>query len=308
MKILLAGATGFVGRSLVPALLKDAHEVVVVGRNKEKIEKLWGDKVTGYTWQTLTISPDDFDAVINLAGENIADKRWSASVKKSLLDSRLNTTKKLIDWLSQATTKKAHLYNASAIGIYGSTLTPHQNTTPLTETSVAPEKDCQDFAAKLVQEWEKTANLALANDNPVTLMRFGVVLKRNEGALKKLGLQFNVCLGGTIGSGEQSFSWIHIDDLVSAILFLLKHPEITGPVNLTSPGCVSQKDFAQTLATAMHRPCLLPLPAFLIKTAFGQMGEELLLAGQHVFPERLLDNKFEFQHPDLQSALAKEWH
>lgn len=125
--------------------------------------------------------------------------------------------------------------------------------------------------------------------------------------LKKLEPQFNFCLGGIIGSGDQSLSWVHIDDLINAILFLLERPDIQGPVNISAPECLSQKSFAKTLSTTMHRPSLMILPSLIVKALFGQMGEELLLAGQNVYPEKLLDNQFTFKFPNLTSALKHEW-
>ena len=144
-----------------------------------------------------------------------------------------------------------------------------------------------DFLSEVGQAWEGATDPAMVKKHPVTLMRFAVVLKRHEGVLKKLELPFSLGLGSRLGDGNQAFTWIHIEDLVQAILFLVKHPEIVGPINLCAPECVSQKTFAASLAKTMHRPLLFSMPASLINLLFGQMGKELLLGGQNIYPERL---------------------
>ena len=141
----------------------------------------------------------------------------------------------------------------------------------------------------------------------MTFLRFGVVLKKNEGVLRKLQFSFQLGLGGTIGTGTQPFTWVHVDDVVGAVLFLLEHPVITGSVNICAPGCVNQATFAATLAKAMHRPCVLKTPAWVLKLVFGQMAEELLLRGQHVYPQKLLDAGYQFTYPELTPALEHEY-
>lgn len=308
MKILIAGGTGFIGRSLIPVLLKNGHQLTVVTRDINQAHTLWGDSVSACTWDQLNsndIKPDDIDSVINLAGKNIADQRWSYSVKQKLKESRTLSTTKIIDWINHSISKKPHLYNASAIGIYGATTTAHALSKALTE--VSSNETSSDFCSELGQEWEGAAKLALKSNIPLTLLRFAVVLKRKEGILKKLEPQFHFGLGSIIGSGDQSFSWVHIDDLVEAIIFLLERPDITGPVNICAPNSLAQKDFANSLAKAMNRPCLVTLPAFLIKILFGKMGDELLLSGQNIYPGVLLNKKFEFSYPEIETALRHEW-
>ena len=308
MKIVVCGATGFVGRNLIPALLKDQHQILVVGRNTNKSKNIFKQTVAHSSWDQLDqLSPNNFDAIINLAGENIAGNRWSAKLKKVIKESRVNSTKKIAAWCLKSKTKNLHIYNTSAIGIYGLQCTQKNFPERLTESSNIPFGKPADFLSEVGQEWEKAANPLIAGGFPVTFMRFSVVLKRNEGILKKLEIPFAFGLGSILGSGNQAFSWIDIDDLIRAILFLLKHPEIKGAVNLCSPQSVSQKFFAKTLAHIMHRPLILKMPAFWIKILFGQMGEELLLGGQHVYPERLTQLGFEFLYPDLYKALEHEW-
>lgn len=306
MKIMLTGATGFVGSFLVPALLSEKNEITVVGRDANKITQLFSNLVKAITWEQLdTLSPDHYDAVINLAGENIGERRWSQQTKDCIIQSRQKATSTIVQWCMKAT-KKIHLYNTSAIGIYGLQATSESLPPAMTETTkINPV--ATDFLSEVGHAWEAAAEPMIAAAYPVTLMRFGVVLKRNEGMLKKLGLPFSLGMGMIVGSGQQALSWIHIDDLVKAIQFLLMHPEITGAVNLTAPECVSQKTFAETLAKTMHRPLFLKMPALVVKMMFGQMGEELLLSGQHIYPERLVGLNFKFTYPTLQSALAHDW-
>ena len=309
MKIVVCGATGFVGRNLIPALLNEQHQILVVGRDTSKTQQIFEKSVSYSNWEQLDqISPDEFDVIINLSGENIADKRWTSSQKEKIKSSRVNTTQKIISWCLKSSNKKQHIYNASAIGIYG--LQTNQTTLParLTESSQIPFGNPSDFLSDVGQAWENAAQPAIEAGLPVTFMRFGVILKRNEGMLKKLEMPFSLGLGCILGQGNQAFTWIDIDDLIRAIIFLLNHPDIRGPINLCSPDCVSQKDFAKTLARVLHRPLFLKLPAPIIKILFGQMGVELLLGGQNVYPERLQQLGFQFLYPDLYSALAHEWN
>jgi len=305
MKILVPGATGLIGRALVPALLLNGYHVTVISRNPEKAKKIFPTAVTALSWQQLdALLPDMFIAVINLAGENIADARWTKKRKANLMHSRVDTTRQLVQWLLTANKGKPHLYNASAIGIYPAALSSDANT--FTEETVLPGK-ATSFAAELVREWEAATLPAVARHISVTLLRFAVVLKRHEGILKKLEWPFALGLGNILGKGEQVFSWIHINDLINVILFLLKKPEIVGPVNLCAPYCVTQKIFAQVLASMLHRPLFMIMPEWLIKILFGQMGEELLLSGQAVCPARLEKQGFNFVYPTIQAALKEEF-
>jgi hypothetical protein len=309
MKIIICGATGFLGRNLVPALLSTQNEVTVLGRSIYKIKNIFKQDVAPLSWDQLDQRlPDEFDVIFNLAGENISPYYWTNSIKKRIKESRVNTTTQLVTWCLKSNNKKLHFYNASAIGIYGlqaasSTLPP-----PLTESSLVPKDNPPNFLSEVGQAWENAAKIAVDAHFPVTFMRFAVVLKRHEGMLKKLELPFALGLGCILGSGNQAFTWIHVDDLVRAILFLLKHPEITGPINLCAPGCVSQKEFVTLLADVMYRPLIFKMLTPLVNMLFGQMGRELLLGGQNIYPKRLIQLGFEFLYPNLFSALAHEWH
>ncbi|KTD57196.1 nucleoside-diphosphate sugar epimerase [Legionella sainthelensi] len=307
MKIIVSGGTGAIGQTLIPALLQSGYEIHVIGRDEEKVRAIFSNTVQATTWNRLnTLNPDEFTAIINLAGEDITAHRWNTRVKEQLLSSRLKPTNQLIEWGITAKTKKPHLYNASAIGIYGLQKKQAQDNTLFTETSTPIDFPKKSFATQLVSQWEDAAKKGFAMGMPVTLMRFGVVLKRGEGMLKKLQAPTQYGMGAVIGTGEQPLAWIDSTDLVHAILFLLAHPEITGPINLVAPECVSQKKFIKTLAQVLKRPIFLRLPAWSIRILLGQMGEELLLSGQTVTSQRLAEYQFKFKYPTLLAALTKE--
>ncbi|KTC92321.1 TIGR01777 family oxidoreductase [Legionella cincinnatiensis] len=308
MKIIVSGGSGLVGQTLIPKLLQCGHKVYVLGRNEKKVREIFSNTVHAITWDRLdTLNPDEFAVIINLAGEDITAHRWNTRVKEQLLSSRLKTTNQLVEWGISAKNKKPHLYNASAIGIYGLQKKQAQDDIIFTETSEPIHFPEKSFATQLVTQWEEAAKKGFAMGMPVTLMRFGVVLKRGEGMLKKLQFPTQYGMGAVIGTGEQPLAWIDSNDLVHAILFLLEHPEITGPINLVAPECVSQKKFIKTLAQALKKPIFLRLPAWSIRFLFGQMGEELLLSGQTVAPQRLAEYQFKFKYPTLLAALTKEF-
>lgn len=306
MNIIIGGGTGLIGQVLVPELIRAGHDVTIIGRAKEKIQKCFKNTVHAVTWDELeSLNPDEIDAIINLTGENIAEHRWSSKVKNKLLSSRIEATHHFVHWATKAKSKKPHLYNASAIGIYGLQKKLPDANDAFTEQSQNNATSETSFASLLVSQWEQAA---LQGTNiPVTLMRFGVVLKRGEGMLKKLELPARYAMGAIVGTGEQPLAWIDHIDLVNGILFLIAHPEITGPINLVAPQHVSQKVFNQTLAKVLKKPTFLRLPAWLVHLLFGQMGEELLLSGQAVIPQRLLDHQFDFKYPTLLSALTREF-
>ncbi len=307
MKIIIGGGTGFIGRMLVPALVRQGHEVTVVGRHSSKILNVYPKQVMAVEWSNLTsLDAAYFDAIINLTGANIAEKRWSDPVKRELIDSRVNAALSFVDWCKKSSGTKPHLYNASAVGYYGL-----QNALPSDPSLFSEDSNTgitdNSFSRHLVLEWEKAANHAATENIPLTIMRFGVVLHRGEGMLKQLELPAKLGMGAVLGSGVQPISWISADDLVSAIQFLLAHPEITGVVNFVAPEVVTQKYFTQTLAKILKRPAILRMPSWLVKLLFGQMGEELLLAGQAASPQRLLNQQFVFKHPALHDALEYEF-
>lgn len=307
MNILVAGGTGFVGRYLINALLADNHAITVLGRDKVKIKDTFNDLVNALQWEEVKQhDASEFDVIINLTGQNIGERRWSKSVKKAIKDSRVVATQFLAEWCAKAK-KPPHIYNASAIGIYGLQPINASMSLRLTEAADTKTDHKKDFLSEVGRAWEEALTPAITAGAPVTIMRFAPVLKRGEGVLKKLEPVFNARLGGRLGSGRQAFSWVYIDDLVRAIQFLLNHPQITGPVNISAPECVMQKTFAKTLAKVMHRQALLWTPGWVLQLVFGRMAKELLLSGQNMYPARLLENGFDFAYPTLEAALQHDW-
>ena len=298
MNILIAGGTGFIGRELVQSFLAKKHNVVVLGRKIEKIKRVFHDQVIPISWQELNVINPDVDAVINVCGVDISKFRWNERVKRSIIDSRVNTSLHLAKWCAQAR-HSPRLLNASAVGIYGAYPEDH---TAFTESSSLHKNS--SFLSQVGQAWESAA---LAEPSvAVTLMRFGVVLKRGEGMLKKLSPGFSLGFGGPLGRGKQIISWIDIHDLVAAIAYLLENT-ITGPVNMCTPEPIAQKDFAKILASAMHRPSFLTTPSWMMKVLFGALADEVLLSGQKVISEKLLGLGFNFKYGTLEKALGQYW-
>lgn len=303
MNILIAGASGFIGTELVN-FLSPNHRITVLGRNLEKLEPLFPKDIAKLTWQNLNNQDaKQYDLIINLSGSNIGAKRWNTSVKKELIESRTLTNQQLIEWLVKHNAKPRFIC-ANAVGIYGAqavSLDTFDEDTLLTYSA----KD--DFLQQIGFAWEQSLQPAIDADIPVTITRFGVVLKQGEGMLKKLELPFRLGLGSIIGDGEQILSWIHYQDLISALNFLIEHPQLQGSINITAPYPVAQKEFAKELANILNRPLFLKLPSWFIKTVFGEMGDYLLLKGQKVVSKRLSELGFEFTYPKINKALDKEY-
>lgn len=291
MRVLLTGSTGFIGRALAPALQAAGWQVVPLARGRGLPPPSW-DIGAG------RFEPGDGpapDAVVHLAGENIAARRWSAAQKRRLLDSRLRGTALLLDGLQRWGARPQVMLFASAVGYYGD-----RGDEELDEDAPPGE----GFAADLCRQLEQAAEQARELASRVVAMRLGVVLARGGGALGRMWLPFSLGLGGRVGDGRQSMSWISRRDAVAAMAFLLDAGcPLDGPVNLTAPNPVRNAEFAHALARAMRRPALLPMPAAVVRLLFGQMGQELLLAGARVLPRRLRDAGFRFRDPTLPDAL-----
>ena len=303
MRILIAGASGFIGRELVKTLVNN-HQIIVLGRDIKLLDKAFPKIVEKLTWDNLdSFDARNLDIIINVAGSNIGAKRWTVAVKKELIESRTLTNKRLIDCLIKQNAHP-HYYCANAIGIYGAF---DNNKTSFDENYPVSANKTNDFLKQIGLTWQESLIPAIDHGIKVTTLRFGVVLKKGEGMLKKLELPFYLGLGSILGTGNQMISWIHYQDLVDAVMFLIDHPEITGPVNITSPNPISQKELADQLARALKRPLILKIPTFMVKALFGEMGEYLLLKGQKVVPAKLVNHGFEFTYPDLASALKHEY-
>lgn len=303
MHILIAGASGFIGSALVGALQGD-HTITVLGRSAPVLKKRFPNGVSFVTWDTLAgLNASQYDAIINLSGHNIAASRWTKRIKQALIDSRVNTNKQLIQWLNNQHAKP-HFICANAVGIYG--MQRNGDPEQFDENSPIDIESPRDFLSTIGVRWQTSLEPAVAQQMPVTTIRLGVVLKKGQGLLKKLMPSFWMGMGSIVGDGTQLISWVHLDDVIASILFLLRRPDLTGAFNLTAPNPVSQAVFARTLAHAMHRPLLLKIPATVIRLLFGEMGDALLLKGQRVFPKRLLDEGYQFIYPHCADALQRE--
>lgn len=306
MQVTIAGGTGFIGQFMANYYLKQGHKVSIIGRSITKIEQCFAKRVRAIDWNSLnqigksTLAHTDL--VINLAGATIGDKRWTPERKKEIISSRIESTKTLATLCAQLGTASPPLFNASAVGIYGLNKGVSNDLPPALDEST-PIRELPDFASKVVRLWEAAAQPAKDNNVRVIHLRFGVVFGKHGGALARLKLPFQFFIGGRIGSGHQPFSWVCIVDLCRAVDFLFDHPDIQGPVNIVSPGCVTQRELAKQIGNVLHKPSFMITPEFMLKLVYGQMAEELLLNGQHATPKILLENGFTFQYPDVNSAL-----
>jgi uncharacterized protein len=293
MKVAITGATGFVGSKLVEKLLAQGDEVLVLTRNTSMAQaKFPKAQVMQYRplesgdWQK---SIDGCDAIVNLAGEPIAEKKWTVEQKKTILESRELGTQKIVESIAQATHKPQVLISASAIGYYGVS-----ETASFDEASPAGK----DFLAEICQKWEAAATTTTIR---TVVLRLGIVLG-NGGALAKMVPAFKMFMGGPIGSGNQWFSWIQVDDVVAMILAALQDASMSGTFNATAPQPVKMKDLCAQLGAVMARPSWMPVPGFVLETMLGE-GATVVLEGQQVLPKGLLDRGFSFQYPELTAAL-----
>ena len=289
-RVLLTGSSGFLGSALLPTLKARGFEVtrLVRGVAAKEDEIRWNP-----AWPPSSEAISGFDAVIHLAGETVVG-RWTASKKTKIRDSRVTGTRNLVHALLEAKDRPRVLISASAIGYYGD-----RGDELLNELSTSGS----GFLADVCREWEAAAQPAVNAGIRTALVRTGVVLSRDGGALKKMLLPFQMGIGGNIGSGRQWMSWIHLQDWIGAIHHILKNDLVQGPVNLVGPKPVTNAEFTKTLASVLSRPAIFPVPAFVAKLAFGQMGEEVLLGSQRVEPARLVTSGYPFQYSDLRKAL-----
>ncbi|KPH92533.1 Epimerase family protein [Pseudoalteromonas sp. P1-16-1b] len=292
MHIFFTGATGLIGRHLCPFLLHH-HDVTVLSRNPTKAKVLLGHQINAVD----SLEDVDFntvDVVINLAGEPIVNKRWSDKQKTVIRDSRIIVTQAISDAIKQCHTPPHTFISGSAIGYYG-----RQGDTLVDENNTEPH---DEFSHQLCKDWEQAALKAESDETRVCLLRTGIVLAKKGGALGKMLPAFKLCVGGPIGSGEQGMSWIHIDDMVQLILFLIRNKEISGAVNATAPEPLSNKQFSQSLAKALSRPAFMPMPAGVLNILMGEMAD-LLTTGQYVVPKKALDHNYRFHFTKIDAAL-----
>lgn len=297
MHILITGGTGAIGRRLVDNLIEHGHVVTVISRKPfkpailpAKINFAQWDGKTAKGWGHLV---NEVNAIVNLAGAGIADGRWTDERKKLILESRINAGNAVIEAVRAAEKKPQVLIQASAVGYYGSI-----NDQTFTESS--PPGD--DFLAKVCKEWEASTQPVEEMGVRRVIIRTGVVLDPKDGALPKMIMPFKFFAGGPIGNGQQWFPWIHYRDEVEAIRFLIENDSVTGPVNLTAPRPVRNRDFAWAVGKAMKRPALIPTPGTVFKVMFGEMST-VLLDGQQAIPHRLTEAGYQFKFTDAKSAL-----
>lgn len=287
MNILITGGTGFIGTALCPLLVKSGHHLSVLTRRRGMPD------TPDIRWVGRLDEVDAADAVINLAGESLTAGRWNDARKRLFRESRIGTTRALVDWMAARAVPPRVLVSGSAIGYYG----PRDNV-PLDETA----KHGGDFAAMLCRDWEAEAQRAETLGTRVCRLRTGIVLGRDGGALARMLPAFRMGMGGPLGNGRQWMSWIHRDDLVRLILWLLETPTVDGACNGTAPRPVTNADFARALGAALHRPARLPMPAPALRLMLGEMAS-LLLTGQRVLPIRAQAGRFRFRYPELDVAL-----
>jgi uncharacterized protein len=292
MKILISGSHGLVGTAFIKALEPEGHEVFRLVRHApgSKSEIEWSPDRYSIALARL----EGFDAVVHLAGESIAEGRWTEEKKKKIRESRVRGTKLLSDALANLSTPPKTLISASAIGYYG-----NRGDEILTEESAPGD----DFLANVCIEWEQATALAAEKGIRVVNTRFGIILAANGGALAKMLPPFRMGIGGKIGSGKQWMSWIALDDVIGGIKFALTNEALRGPVNFVAPNPVRNSEFTKALGKALSRPTLFPIPAFGVRLAFGEMADALLLSSQRVEPRKLETSNYQFQYPNLDSAL-----
>ena len=298
MKILVTGATGFVGQRVVKQLLEGGHEVVVLTRNVAKGAVTLGSHCKFFLWSDYKTTPpreafENVEGIINLMGEGIAEKRWNEGQKKKIYDSRIIATSQLIEAIKGLEKKPSVFVSASAVGIYGD-----RGNEEISESSSLAD----DFLARVCQDWEAEANKAKALALRVVIVRTGVVLGKNGGALKKMLPIFKLGGGGPVGSGKQFMSWIHVDDLAAMYIEAVKNPGLQGIFNGTAPYPATSKEFARQLGKTLHRPAFAPAPSFALKLVFGEMSQ-VLLDGQKVIPAKFQEKNFNFRYPTLDQAL-----
>jgi len=295
MQIFITGGLGFLGTHLSNYLLNQGHQVTAVGRpssqhqiTHDNYRYLAADTTQSGQWQQAL---NDIDAVVNLAGKSIF-KRWSEKHKQHIYDSRVLTTRNVVSALPAG--KKITLCSASGAGYYG-------NRADDILDEAQPPGD--DFLARVSIDWEKEALQAVEKGIRTVIMRFGIILGKNGGAMAKMIPAFKGFIGGPMGNGRQWFPWIHVDDLMAAIVFIWQNQQISGPVNFCAPNPVRNRDLAKSLGKILNRPAVMPAPAFMIRLVLGEFGN-VLLDSQRAMPDKLLKHGFQFKYPDIEKAIA----
>lgn len=297
MKIVISGASGLVGSALIPALLKQGHQITKLVRGERAGRTADGVATLAWNPETKTLDERglaDQEIAVHLSGETVAE-RWTKEKKARIRDSRVQSTKLIAERLARLSSPPRALLCASAIGYYGD-----RGDELLGEESSAG----RGFLAEICQEWEAAAEPAQSVGIRVVHLRFGVVLSAEGGALAKMLAPFKLGVGGKVGDGKQWMSWIALNDVTEAIKFLIARDDVRGPVNLVSPQPVTNGEFTETLGRVLSRPTFFAMPAFGARLAFGEMADALLLSSARVLPNRLAGAGYQFVYPQLEGALA----
>lgn len=300
MRVVLAGATGFIGRSLISRLVENQHEVILLTRSPEKFSGSWGDSVRPVLWNGRSAGiwqdcVEGAEGVINLCGESVAGKKWTPEQKNKIVSSRIESTRAIVLAIHNARVKPAVLVNASAVGYYGWDTSDRE----ITEE----EPSGTGFLAETCAAWESEALRAAGPGVRVCLARIGIVLEKDGGALQKMLPPFRFFIGGPLGSGKQWFPWIHREDVVGMLLMALKDSRVEGPFNVCAPQAVTLGNFAAVLGKVLRRPSFFPVPGFVLKLMLGEMAV-LLLNGQNTIPRKMRSWGYSFRYPELESALG----
>jgi uncharacterized protein (TIGR01777 family) len=301
MKVIIAGGTGFLGEPLANRLAADGHDVVILTRGKGRP----GTRVRFVVWTPdgqagpWAAEIDGAGAVVNLAGESIAAKRWSAAQKQRILDSRIHATRSLVEAIQRAATPPPVLVSGSAVGYYG----PRGD-----EVATEDAAPGVDFLANVCAQWEAEAARATGAGTRVVRVRTGLVLERDGGALPQMLPPFKLGVGGRVGSGRQWWPWIHRADWIELVRWAIDTRSVTGPLNATAPAPVTNDEFARALGRALHRPAIMPAPAFALRLALGEMADALLLSGQRAVPAKAQHLGFSFKYTRVEEALGAIFH
>lgn len=293
INVLITGSSGLIGSSLVSLLNSHGYNVYTLTRTPNTSSPYWNIQAQEIQ---LNGHPNP-DIIIHLAGENIAKSRWTDKVKEKISKSRLQSTQLMVDYINNSATPPTLFICASAIGFYG-----NSGQQPVDEESVKGT----DFVSQLASQWECVSQQVDQTKTRVVNIRTGIVLSKKDGALAKMLTPFKMGVGGRIGSGKQMMSWIDLQDELNAILFIMQHHSLSGPVNLVAPNPVDNQTFSVILANTLKRPCIFPLPALMVKILFAQMGEELLLSSTNVRPTKLIKAGFKFKYELLEDSLKSQ--
>ncbi len=298
MKLLLAGCTGFIGKELIKNLEKKGHKIILLSRDSQKYHFIENENISIKSWDGKTIGEwanevENIDGIINLSGESVVKKRWDRKQKEILRNSRIDSTKVLIEAIKKAKKKPKVLINASAVGFYGD----------VKDGEVGESSPMgKGFLAKLCSDWEGTALSAKSEGLRVVILRIGVVLEKEGGAIKSMLPPFLMFAGGPLGSGKQWLPWIHRDDVVNIIIFSLENERIDGPINVSAPEIVDMNSFCSEFGKVLKRPSWAPVPGFGLKILLGEMSD-MLLSGQKATPKKLISSGYNFKYPKVNEAL-----